>query len=148
VNPYQLTSEAAFGEITWRPNEEFSLIGGLRYTHDHKLFHNNDSAGNLLTAAANPTLLQTPGFGYVFTSDDNLTFNELTGRLVANWTPHLSFTDRTLIYASYSRGYKGGGFNPPNFTTGPSGSRALPLVALLWRIWRRSSVTAGTFSPR
>lgn len=25
----------------------------------------------------------------------------------------MSFTDATLLYASYSRGYKGGGFNPP-----------------------------------
>ena len=27
------------------------------------------------------------------------------------WTPTLSFTDKTLIYAQYARGYKGGGFN-------------------------------------
>ena len=40
-------------------------------------------------------------------------FKEPTGRLNLEWTPELSFTDKSLIYLSYSRGYKGGGFNPP-----------------------------------
>ncbi len=30
-----------------------------------------------------------------------------------NWTPKLDFTDQTLVYGSYSRGYKAGGANPP-----------------------------------
>ncbi|HEY2483474.1 MAG TPA: TonB-dependent receptor, partial [Caulobacteraceae bacterium] len=30
-----------------------------------------------------------------------------------DWTPTLNFTDKTLVYLSYSRGYKGGGFNTP-----------------------------------
>ncbi len=37
----------------------------------------------------------------------------VTGRVVLDYTPQLTFTDQTLIYASYSRGYKAGGFNPP-----------------------------------
>src|SRR6185312_16753213 len=40
-------------------------------------------------------------------------WKEWTGRFVANWTPKLDFTDQTLVYGSYSRGYKGGGANPP-----------------------------------
>jgi outer membrane receptor protein involved in Fe transport len=32
---------------------------------------------------------------------------------VVDWTPDLSFTDDTLIYASYSLGFKAGGLNPP-----------------------------------
>jgi outer membrane receptor protein involved in Fe transport len=33
--------------------------------------------------------------------------------VVLDWMPDLESTDSTLVYASYSRGYKGGGFNPP-----------------------------------
>lgn len=44
---------------------------------------------------------------------DEASFKKATGRLVFNWKPELSFTDDTLIYASASRGYKGGGLNPP-----------------------------------
>ncbi len=30
-----------------------------------------------------------------------------------NWTPQLDFTDQTLLYGTYSHGYKAGGANPP-----------------------------------
>jgi outer membrane receptor protein involved in Fe transport len=43
----------------------------------------------------------------------NVTYREFTGRANLDWTPTLSFTDKTLFYISYSRGYKGGGFNTP-----------------------------------
>jgi outer membrane receptor protein involved in Fe transport len=39
-------------------------------------------------------------------------FDKLTGRLVVDYTPHWDLTDATLLYASYSRGYKAGGSNP------------------------------------
>ena len=46
----------------------------------------------------------------------------MTGRGVVTWTPDLDFTDQTMVYASYSRGYKAGGANPPRpegeFTSG------------------------------
>lgn len=44
-------------------------------------------------------------------------FTENTGRIVIDWTPDFSFTDETLIYFSYSKGYKGGGINPAIDTT-------------------------------
>ena len=38
-----------------------------------------------------------------------LEFSKTTGRLVWDW----SIDDNTLMYVSYSKGFKGGGFNPP-----------------------------------
>jgi outer membrane receptor protein involved in Fe transport len=35
-----------------------------------------------------------------------------TGRLAVDWKPTLSFTDETLLYASYVHGYKAGGAKP------------------------------------
>ncbi|MDE3114418.1 MAG: TonB-dependent receptor, partial [Pseudomonadota bacterium] len=43
---------------------------------------------------------------------NKVTYSKWTGRVVADWTPKLDFTDATLIYGSYARGYKAGGFNP------------------------------------
>jgi outer membrane receptor protein involved in Fe transport len=43
----------------------------------------------------------------------NASFSAYTGHAVLDWTPKLDFTDQTLVYASYSRGYRSGGFNPP-----------------------------------
>ena len=39
-------------------------------------------------------------------------YDKLTGRAVVSYTPQLGFTDQTLFYASYSKGYKAGGSNP------------------------------------
>jgi len=41
--------------------------------------------------------------------DPKLKFSKTTGRLVWDW----QMNDDTLMYASYSKGFKGGGFNPP-----------------------------------
>ncbi len=43
---------------------------------------------------------------------NSVKYDKWTGRAVVDWTPKLDFTDATLVYASYSRGYKAGGFNP------------------------------------
>jgi iron complex outermembrane receptor protein len=77
------------------------LTAGLRWTDDSKRFWNIPSEVFLL------------GGGYPIFSVVNQEWKEWTGRFVAGWTPKLDFTDATLVYASYSRGYKGGGANPP-----------------------------------
>ena len=45
--------------------------------------------------------------------DDTQTFDAWTGRFVVDWAPDLAFTEETLVYASYSLGFKSGGLNPP-----------------------------------
>src|SRR5205807_6759793 len=42
----------------------------------------------------------------------NQSWSKITGHAVLDYTPKLDFTDQTLVYASYARGYKAGGFNP------------------------------------
>ncbi len=117
-NPYKLSSAAAFGELYWELAPEFKLTAGLRYTDDRKTF----------TSVPSQTLLSnlpgTGGFvdrGYPSTGEIKQHWGEVTGRLGVDWKPDLSFTDETMIYAFYSRGYKGGGANPPGigFSTEP-----------------------------
>jgi iron complex outermembrane receptor protein len=122
-NPYSLcnsqdaTSYAAFGEGTFKINEKLTLTAGLRYTKEEKTWRGRQQA-----------FLQTLGGGF----DPNLNFNTLdpldpadfkrfptgvvtvdddwgnaTWRLMAGY----QFTDSAFGYASYSRGFKSGGFN-------------------------------------
>jgi outer membrane receptor protein involved in Fe transport len=100
-NPYELNSYAGFGEVYYNITNDLKLTGGLRWTEDRKRFINI------------PSEVLTQGYGYYVTSVVNQQWDELTGRAVANWTPKLDFTDQTLIYSSYARGYKVGGANPP-----------------------------------
>jgi outer membrane receptor protein involved in Fe transport len=102
-NPYTLSSTAAFGEAYWQPSETVRVTAGLRYTNDRKTFVDY------------PVQALADGKGY---PTDLITqrahFGEVTGRLNVDWRPRVSFTDATMVYGSFSRGYKAGGFNAPN----------------------------------
>jgi len=100
-NPYTLNSYAGFGEAYYNLTDDLKFTTGLRWTDDQK--HFTDIPSQLITRQA----------GYPITGVVNQGWEEFTGRAAANWTPKLEFTDQTLIYASYSRGYKAGGANPP-----------------------------------
>jgi iron complex outermembrane recepter protein len=100
-NPYRLLSYAGFGEVYYNIAPDLKITGGLRWTDDRKEFWDI------------PSWVFTEGGGYPVAGVVNQQWKEWTGRGVADWTPKLDFTDQTLVYASYSRGYKGGGANPP-----------------------------------
>jgi outer membrane receptor protein involved in Fe transport len=106
---YHLKSRAAFGEVYWQVVENFKITGGLRYTHDRKLVIGRTTAllaSNVAAPGNDSTIATTPP---VLEAD----FKEVTGRVGADWKPDVAFTDETLLYGFYSRGYKAGGVNPP-----------------------------------
>jgi outer membrane receptor protein involved in Fe transport len=100
-NPYKLESYALFGEVNYRIATDLTLTGGLRWTEDNKHF------------VKIPSEVLVQYYGYPSTGVVDQSWSEFTGRGVINWTPKLDFTDQTLVYGSYSRGYKAGGANPP-----------------------------------
>jgi iron complex outermembrane receptor protein len=133
-NPYKLTSTAIFGEGYWQLTDALKLTAGLRLTWDQKKF--TPIPSQLLLAdyrgypstgydeGAPPTLdgcsaecgllgNAPGGRGAPANPDIVQEWREPTGRIVLDWKPDLPFTDETLLYASLSRGYKGGGANPP-----------------------------------
>lgn len=124
LSPYELSSVAVFGEGYYDITDNLKATVGLRYTKDEK------------TQANIPTYLFTPGAVYGPGTPQNgspvnprpvagqtpdaggdgyfdASFEEVTGRAGLDWRPDLGFTDDTLLYGFYSRGYKGGGINPP-----------------------------------
>jgi len=109
-NPYKLESWALFGESYYNINSNLKLTAGLRYTRDKKSF-----------TVVPSQLLLAPTFeggglvskGHPATGVIKRKWGEYTGRIGLDWQPDLGFTDHSLVYASYSRGYKAGGVNPP-----------------------------------
>ncbi|MEO7775806.1 MAG: TonB-dependent receptor [Steroidobacteraceae bacterium] len=105
-NPYQLRGRAAFGELYWQALETLRVTAGLRYTDDEK------------TQVLYPVTLLAPGQGWSPTGPlapvpQLVNFTETTGRLNFDY----KLAEDSMVYASYSKGYKGGGFNTPNVTT-------------------------------
>ncbi|KTT76271.1 TonB-dependent receptor [Sphingomonas endophytica] len=130
---YAQTSEnfAFFTHNIFKVTDRLNLTIGLRYTNEHKTlgagFNNNNtvcpaqqSALRPLLGSTNPTL-QSLAVGIVTLTctgnstsalsgvamNDQIHEGQLTGTGVVSWKP----ADSTLIYASYARGYKAGGYN-------------------------------------
>ncbi len=95
-SPYHLKSGALFGEAYFQATDTLKLTVGLRYTNDSK------------EQTTYPVLLLAPGRGFPAVTPQQVQFEELTGRATVDWKP----SDNSLFYASFARGYKGGGFNP------------------------------------
>jgi iron complex outermembrane receptor protein len=109
-NVSKTQSYGLYGELYYDLTENLKLTTGLRYTDDKK------------TATPYPSqLLLAPGFlgggliGRGLAADPDIVqkWGRVTGRAVLDWKPEVAFGDDMLVYASYSRGYKGGGANPP-----------------------------------
>lgn len=115
-NLAETRSYAAFGELYWKPTDTLKITAGLRYTDDKKV-----------ATPIKTQLLLSPGFfgggfvnqGYRVSPDIVQKWGRLTGRFVVDWNPDLGFTDDSMFYASYARGYKGGGANPPSIDANP-----------------------------
>ena len=97
-NTYRQRTDAyaAFLHGQWTFAENLTLIGGLRYTKEDKVF---DQATTFLCTAGACSNLFAP------VSNDYSTSN-VSGKIGLNYQAG----DRTLIYASISRGFKSGGF--------------------------------------
>ncbi|MDE0489492.1 MAG: TonB-dependent receptor, partial [Gammaproteobacteria bacterium] len=95
---------AAFADASWELNPVLTVRAGLRYTRDDK---ENRTIGTLTDDAV-------PGipFQIIFENYDvaaEASFDALTPRVVAEWRP---FAARDLMaYASWSEGFKSGGFD-------------------------------------
>jgi iron complex outermembrane receptor protein len=110
-NPYKLKSTALFGEAYWNVRDNLKLTAGFRYTDDRKTFIPVPSQ---VLLARSMWAGGTVSSGYPELAPIKQKWGEWTGRVGLDWKPELGFTDDTMLYAFYSRGYKGGGANPPS----------------------------------
>jgi iron complex outermembrane recepter protein len=130
-NVVEIRSRAVFGEAYWDVAQDLRLTAGLRYTEDRKITTPYPSQLLLGAQVSGEPGLSSGGFvsrGYPALPDIEQSWGATTGRLVLDWTPDLGFTDDTLLYASFARGYKGGGTNPPRVDLNPGVVEYLPLA--------------------
>ena len=114
-SPYELKAWAAFGETYFQISDALKFTLGLRHTKDEKSQTNNSTA-LLANVSTLPLALTAPNNAYLtdpVNPVSSVSFSETTGRAGFDWKPDLGLTDETLVYLFYSKGYKGGGINPP-----------------------------------
>lgn len=129
LNKVKVESWAVFGEGYWELSPDLRLTTGLRYTDDTKI--STPYPSQLLLGADDTGVgIGSGGYirrGFAALPDVKQNWTAVTGRLVLDWKPDLGFTDDTLVYASYARGYKGGGTNPPRMDLNPDVVQYQPL---------------------
>ena len=117
---YRLRSYGLFGEAYFNFTDNVKLTLGGRYNHDSKHI---EARTTLLTGQVVPfnttNVYTSPAFvnfdadpsttGIQPLAINDVSFTRGTGRAVIDW----QIGPRNLLYASYSRGYKSGGVNPP-----------------------------------
>jgi len=119
VNLFSLKSYGLFGEVYFKLGNKVRLTGGLRYSNDKKRqiarvplasfpvpygTTNANASPFIGNFDADPTLAGNQPY-----NDARAAFDELTGRFVVDY----QLNRDSMLYASYSRGYKSGGLNPP-----------------------------------
>ena len=116
---YKLTTWGIFGEAYWKFSDKVKLTVGLRNNNDKKNITARTTLFSFLAPQGSTNAYDSPFIGS-YDADPGLDgnqlyqvrtskFNELTGRAVLDF----QISPNNLIYASYSRGYKSGGINPP-----------------------------------
>ncbi|MEE1876417.1 TonB-dependent receptor [Altererythrobacter litoralis] len=117
---FQLDSWGIFAEGYLEISDRLKLTAGLRYNDDKKKLTARTTLANFLNPYSNDgdpfdspfvgSFDADPGLdGNQLVQSRKVAFNEVTGRAVLDY----QITPDNLLYASYSRGYKSGGINPP-----------------------------------
>ncbi|PTD25157.1 TonB-dependent receptor domain-containing protein [Sphingomonas fennica] len=123
-NNVKTKSFAIFGEAYYQATDDIKITLGARYTNDKK--YQTQIPSQLLLSSSIITG-GTVNYGYPALPDIDQGWSRFTGRAVIDWKPNISFTDDTLVYGSVSRGYKGGGANPPRVDFDPRIVQYIPL---------------------
>ncbi|MEA1647516.1 TonB-dependent receptor [Nitrospirillum sp. BR 11164] len=91
--PYSQISDsyAVFGQVDYQLTDMVTLTGGLRYSQDDKDFHYRSTVEQVVD---------------VLDYAASKSFDSVSGRASIQVKP----TDDVMLYASYNRGYKSGGF--------------------------------------
>lgn len=119
TDKYTLKSYGLFGEVYYNFSDSVKITAGLRYNNDKKFIRARSTLASFAAPVGIDEAFDSPFVG-TFDADAgvdgnqlfqerNVSFSEFTGRVVIDW----QVSDDSLLYASYSRGYKSGGINPP-----------------------------------
>lgn len=96
------TSYALFGDFNWAFADDWRLSFGGRFSHDKKELWNGYAPG----VPVSPTNVSRDQFAEVGSGDAS--FSKFTPKIGIDWRPNSD----TMLYASWSRGYRSGGFSP------------------------------------
>lgn len=123
---------APYGQVSYKITPEWEFVFGARYSMQHKELKGNQF---FVTTATTP-FGWDPATPYLATVDApraEFTSNTLAPKVGVTWRPLAG----VMLYASYSKGYKSGGFNLPQPSPTPPNlvrDEVLKAAELGWKI--------------
>lgn len=143
-----------YGGLTWTVTDRFKLSGEARWNNDQITYtipgwRSQDVTLSKLTPVCLPQFANgatfnpqaptapapPPGFVAACPQTQTLKTEKVTPRLTAEWRPN----DDTLVYATWSKGFKPGGFNT-NEIADLNGQRYLPEKVTAYELGLKSSL--------
>lgn len=104
-------STAVYADGSYQINDQWSISGGIRYTKDEKesVVRNGLIFSTVYPESGwVPGYVRAPGVGTPVVLDDSKDWSKVTPRIGVEYQAN----DDTMVYASYSEGFKSGTFNP------------------------------------
>ncbi len=147
-----LKSYGIFGEAYFNVSDKLKLTAGIRYNHDQKTSVARTTLYNFQVPYGTVNAYTVPGVA-AFDADPGrpgiqdfqrrtVSFGEMTGRAVIDY----KIDSHHLLYASYSRGYKSGGINPPLSLAGLVPESFAPEFIDAFEIGSKNSFDNGKFT--
>lgn len=114
-NTGNFTNWGIFVDVDYAITDKWNVIAGLRYSNDDKTFTWHTPVNNFATVPVNSVIAMQGGEQIPLTNVlfDAVNYNasdswdKITGRLVTSY----QVTDDDMFFASYSTGYKSGGYD-------------------------------------
>jgi len=116
-NNYNTTSFAAFGQLIWNINEEFSATLGVRYTYEKKEREGSQTSDPLPQIGDSPPVDLPPIAGPDIEYDSEHSDDDIS----PSFNLRYFFNPDIMGYASVSRGFKSGGFDQRRVREGDDG---------------------------
>jgi iron complex outermembrane receptor protein len=105
----EIESYAPYGQVTYAITPQWELLAGARYTvEEKKLKYNHWYVATVDLATTHVNSRNLISFGEA--PPDKFKEKEFTPKIGVNWRP----IDDVMLYASFSKGFKSGGFNLPD----------------------------------
>lgn len=123
------TSYAIFGDFNWAFADKWRLSFGGRFSHDNKKLWNGFAPG-VLVDPNNVTRSQ-----FVAVGSGDASFNKFTPKVGIDYRPN----DDLMIYASWSRGYRSGGFSPRAATSATASTPFQPEIVDAYEVGAKFS---------
>lgn len=125
---------AGYVNLAYDVTDTLQVEAGVRYTKDDK-----DFAISVPTPESELGPYWAYGFSTAEFIEGSESWDDVTTRFIAKWRP----TDERMFFASYTEGFKSGGFGSFNLDNNPAGEPALGNVDIV----RGDGFTPNVFDP-